>query len=112
MADADRSIPTRSREIVNSRDRRTCVRCACPGREWHHRRSRSVRGEHRHCPCNGVLLCHSCHVWVHKNPADAQEVGLIVSRYEDEPFTVPVRTVYGVTWQTCDGLRESHAVLT
>ncbi len=106
MADPNRSIPTKSREIINDRDRHTCVRCACPGREWHHRRSRSVRGPHRHCPCNGVLLCGECHKWVHRNPTEAMEAGLIVSRWEDDPWAVPVTTVYGVTFQTCDGLRE------
>jgi hypothetical protein len=48
------SIPTASREAVKSRDTGRCVRCWGVGSEWHHRRSRSVRDEHRHCPCGST----------------------------------------------------------
>jgi len=106
VADPNRSIPTKSREIVRKRDRGTCVRCGLPGREWHHRRSRSVRGDHRHCPCNGVTLCHVDHKWVHSNPIEAMALGLIVSRWVDNPSNVPVSTVYGLAMQDCEGERK------
>lgn len=71
----------------------TCVRCFVPTEvgQWHHRRSRSVRDVHRHCTCVGIWLCVADHQWVHANPFEARQSGLIVSRHEREPFTVPFR---------------------
>jgi 5-methylcytosine-specific restriction protein A len=80
-------IPERSRNLVIARDRSRCVRCAAPclPGEWHHRRSRSVRDSITHSPANGILLCHTCHVWVHAHPFEARASGYIVSRYAN-PF--------------------------
>lgn len=78
-------IPALSRALVKNREMAACARCgAGAGKRghWHHRRSRSVKDEHQHCPCNGVYLCPTCHAWAHANPFDARAVGLIVSRYE------------------------------
>ena len=90
-------IPPLSRRLVKTRDRGRCLRCGSPTRygEWHHRRSRSVKGLHRHSACNGVWLCHTCHRQVHKQPLDAKADGFIVSRYVDNPGEVPVKAWHG-----------------
>lgn len=61
------------------------------GTAWHHRRSRSVRDDHQHCPCNGITLCATCHAWVHAHPLDARRGGWIVSRAEPTPWKVPCK---------------------
>lgn len=98
-------IPALSRRLVKTRDKGRCVRCGCPTREgeWHHRRSRRVSGKHRHCACNGVWLCHTCHVAVHQNPEDARLYGFIVSQFVKDPGTIPVLTWYGVVTMDCQG---------
>lgn len=62
-----------------------------------------MRDEHTHCPCNGVLLCNTCHEWVHRHPFDARGQGLIVSRAERNPGAVPVTAYYGTLRLECDG---------
>lgn len=88
-------IPNASRIIVRGRDLHRCCRCLAPvpagAGHWHHRRSRSVRDEHQHAPCNGVWLCATCHTWVHGHPFEARRVGFIVSRYSI-PCETPVFT--------------------
>lgn len=98
-------IPQRSRDLVKARDRFRCVRCLvpAPNGHWHHRRTRLVRDEHQHCPCNGVWLCPACHAWVHQHPAEAREAGLIVYRSVSEPATVPVTTPLGLRVHDCGG---------
>jgi 5-methylcytosine-specific restriction protein A len=98
-------IPALSRTLVKEREQRRCARCSVASNRghWHHRRSRSVRDDHRHCPCNGVWLCATCHQWVHANPLMARIDGFIVSRHVAEPFTVPVATPLGWRWQDCEG---------
>lgn len=88
------AIPEKSRGLVKARDRYLCVRCGCRGGEWHHRRSRSVVDACTHCPCNGILLCKTCHEWVHKNPFLARASGWIVSKYQT-PIEQEVQTVSG-----------------
>jgi hypothetical protein len=78
-----------------------CFRCGGPGSDWHHRRSRRVRAGHRHCACNGVLLCRTCHSWAHSEVSEAQAAGLIVSQWVDEPFLVPVHNVPWSWWELC-----------
>lgn len=92
-------IPTQSRTLVRQRDADTCVMCLVVlggGGHWHHRRTRSVNDEHRHCPCVGVILCSACHRKVHANPAASRLTGLIVSRYEANPSEIPFRS--GPIW--------------
>jgi hypothetical protein len=89
--------------LVAVRQARRCLRCGTPGSDWHHRRGRSVKDAHQHCPCNGVLLCKSCHDWAHAHPFDARRVGFIVSRSEPEPGRAPVRTYHGVIVLDCVG---------
>lgn len=100
----DTEIPPFSRTLVIEREKGRCARCgvAVARGHWHHRRSRSVHGEHRHCPCNGVWLCPTCHTWVHANPLMARQTGFIVSRHA-EPYEVPVTTPWGVRWNDCEG---------
>lgn len=95
-------IPTSSRKAVRERDRDRCVRCGGAGSAWHHRRSRSVRDEHTHHPGNGVLLCKTCHDWVHGHPAAAMDDGLILSRHEAEPCTRPWKGITGWWQPECD----------
>lgn len=82
-----------SRLLVRTRDFSRCVRCKTPlasgAGEWHHRRSRSVRDECQHASCNGILLCGTCHAWVHAHPFAARAKGWIVSRFA-KPCEVPV----------------------
>lgn len=75
-------IPKLSRAVVMKRADLRCERCGTgtnPG-HWHHRRSRSVKDDHTHCPCNGVLLCPTCHSQVHATPFSSRGEGFIVSR--------------------------------
>lgn len=85
-------IPTAARHAVRQRDLVRCARCGSNATvgQWHHRRSRWVRDEHTHHPCNGLWLCADCHSWCHHNPTEAKASGWIVSRYVAEPGSVPV----------------------
>lgn len=103
MGDPDRDIPQESRTLVEGREAGRCLRCLGRGRDWHHRRSRRVRAGHRHCACNGVLLCRTCHSWAHANPDEAQATGFVVSQWVDEPLMVPVFSGTGWWQVTCDG---------
>lgn len=104
MPDEDREIPEESRRLVEQRENMRCISCMARGYEWHHRRSRRVREAHRHCACNGVLLCRSCHIAAHSHHESGRDRGLIVSQWVDEPFMVPVVDAMGRFWQlTCDG---------
>lgn len=96
-------IPPESREAVEKRDGYRCVRCAGKGSEWHHRRSRRVRDEYTHSPSNGVLLCSVCHRWAHANPVKAMRVGIILTQWEPDPESAPVRTWRGWMTMKCDG---------
>ena len=97
-------IPSESRRILRRRDAAMCVRCfSSVALEWHHRRTRNVVDRHQHCACNGVLLDHTCHQWVHKNPEEARVRGLIVSSFIAEPFTVPLLSFGQWRALQCDG---------
>lgn len=86
-------IPDINRILVRARELHLCARCSAPAMygHWHHRRTRSVKDDHQHCPCNGILLCAACHQWVHAYPLGAKATGHIVSRYIAQPFTAPFR---------------------
>lgn len=101
------SIPANSRRLVETRDAYHCVRCGIPtmAGQWHHRRSRSVRDEHQHCPCNGIWLCATCHKWVHEHPFEARGHGWIVSRHK-LPNAEPLQNMrFGWVMLTCSGKR-------
>lgn len=108
MSGRGNEIPSASRVAVRERSRGRCERCGGPGAQWHHRRSRSVRGEHRHCPCNGLWLCPTCHRYAHANPHAAIEEGLIVPRYATEPGGWSFQHYQGRRmWLGCDGSIEA-----
>jgi hypothetical protein len=97
-----------ARTAVRERDLERCVRCAGPGQEIHHRRSRSVKGVHRDCVCNLILLCgwgnHTgCHGYVHAHPEESRGAGLIVSRHVLEPTSIPLVMWNGEIVIRCDG---------
>lgn len=98
-------IPTRSRALVIARARDRCERCGVlmTVGHWHHRRSRSVRDDHTHCPCNGVWLCRGDHEWVHAHPMEARQGGFILSRVTAIPAVEPVETPWGMRLHSCDG---------
>jgi 5-methylcytosine-specific restriction endonuclease McrA len=99
------SIPASSRAIVKARSLGRCERCGVPTTygEAHHRRSRSVADEHRHCPCVLVWLCGTCHRWAHAHPLKARETGVIVSKFIINPYTVPMATPWGTRLHNCEG---------
>jgi 5-methylcytosine-specific restriction protein A len=99
-------IPTASRQQVRRRDGNRCFRCGAPTLhgEWHHRRSRSIRDEHTHHPCNGILLCGTCHRWVHAHPLLARISGWIVSRHTALPGDVAAVSHRGSLFLKCDGM--------
>jgi hypothetical protein len=95
--------------VVQVRDMHRCGRCGMAGNNWHHRRSKSIRDGHTHCPCNGVWLCGTgstgCHGWVHANPFVSRKNGWIVSRHEAVPGSIPMLSAMHKTWVwlDCDG---------
>lgn len=103
MSDPDRDIPAESRLLVEQRQNLRCMRCGGKGADMHHRRSRRVRADHRHDPCNLVLLDRSCHRWAHANPDEARVTGFVVSQWVDEPFLVPVMNPWGWWQLQCNG---------
>lgn len=102
------SIPPKSRAQVKGRAQHRCERCGvpAPNGQWHHRRSRRVNQPHRHCACNGVWLCGTCHRTVHGGTEAAQvrADGWIVSQWAKRPGDIPVTTVWGKRFHDCDGL--------
>ena len=56
-----------------------CQRCGIYNEyvDTHHIYTRSHRPDLKHEVSNGVALCRSCHSWVHHNPREAAEIGLL-----------------------------------
>lgn len=102
----------RAREQVGLRSHHTCERCLVPAPQGHlhHRRSRSVRGQHCHCPCNMVWLCPTCHADVHATPFQAVKDGWIVSRHIIEPTAIAVRSTFEERVLFCTGGFSTRAV--
>lgn len=98
-------IPQEARAQVEGRDLRRCVRCGSTNAPaWHHRqRRRDGDREHQHCACNGVLLCPTCHSWVHNHPFEARRFGFIVSAYQSRPGQSPVTAHFGTILLDCEG---------
>lgn len=96
-------IPLTCRTLVRDREDRRCERCNGSGQQWHHRRSRGVVRPHRHCPCNGIWLCPTCHRWAHGNPVLARNNGIILERSEELPYELPVLTWAGWRYHLCGG---------
>lgn len=99
-------IPLTSRAKVRERETERCARCYGRGAQWHHRRSRRVVRPHRHCPCNGIWLCPTCHRYLHSNPVSARNLGFILEQWEDNPYELPILTWWGWRYHLCDGTYE------
>src|SRR5699024_902708 len=63
--------------------------CNTRGEHLHHRKLRSRGG--RHTVPNLILVCHRCHDHLHRNVAEATDLGLIVSTYADPALVHVVR---------------------
>jgi hypothetical protein len=50
-----------------------------------------------------VWLCATCHAWAHAHPSDAREAGYLMSRFVNEPWTVPFKTPLGWRLPDCQG---------
>lgn len=104
MSKGQDRIPTASRLAVQARDKGRCLRCTGRATETHHRRSRGVRDEHRDCVCNLAALCRDDHHdFAHKYPAAARGEGYVISKFNQEPWLVPVSTPSGWIYLNCDG---------
>lgn len=85
------AIPMSVRKFVTDRDR-LCVRCGGAPSDIHHRQRRREGG---HALCNVVRLCRTCHSWAHAHPEEARKTGFIVSLYEDDVTSVPIKAFWG-----------------
>lgn len=83
------------REALSRTWQGRCWRCGGVGSDYAHRRPRGVRDAHTACFCNATWLCRVCHRWSHNNPVASLELGITVSRYEAEPFTIPITLLTG-----------------
>jgi hypothetical protein len=92
-----------ARKAVYVRSRGRCEGCGGTATDYSHRRTVAVRGQHQWCPCNALHLCRTCHRWAHDNPEAARERGWHVSRYVDDPGTVPAVTIAGTFILDCEG---------
>lgn len=68
------------------------------GMERHHRQRRRDGGDRL---ANVLAVCPRHHQWVTEHPEQARENGWIVSAYEPDPGTVPVR-IGGYWWTLRD----------
>ncbi len=84
-------IPDLATALIRVRDRDRCQRCGGGASDRHHRQRRRDGG---HGAGNLVLMCRTCHGWVHGNPIKAQETGFIV-KFADNYLTVPIKTYAG-----------------
>lgn len=103
MSKGQDRIPTASRLAVQARDKGRCVMCGGQGSEWHHRRTRATKDQHRHEACNGIWLCKTDHDFAHSHPLEARASGWIVSKFISDPSSVPVETWHGLVYLTCEG---------
>lgn len=94
---AKRHNPPMTDELYNLVMDRAQGRCeaAVPGvctrqhpSEAHHRQLRSGGGKNLAENLAGV--CHLCHGYFHRNPAEARENGWIVSKFVTDPGRVPM----------------------
>lgn len=94
-----------AREAVFARSRLRCEVCGGRASDYSHRRTRAVRGEHQHCPCNALAACRTCHRRMHDGPEAARFRGWHVSSAEAEPGSVPVYLPFRQGWFLlgCDG---------
>lgn len=92
MVSADRRWSTTKR-MVDSRENGTCLKCSQPGTDVHHRIVRGMGGTKNEAVAYGlanlILLCRSCHNWVHGHPTESYKLGFLVHSWDD-PEEVPV----------------------
>lgn len=89
-------IPQETTDAILLRDKGRCLRCGGVGSERSHRRSRRIRDEHTHCPCNVNLLCHTCHAdFIGAQQIEARKSGLLLHSTVAVPAHVPVQTYMG-----------------
>lgn len=70
---------------VRLKDDYTCQKCGIRQDfiHTHHVATRSRRPDLKHEVSNGKCLCFTCHEWVHNNPKEATELGLLsIETYE------------------------------
>lgn len=105
MSTGSSGFTQKTRTLIRWRAAHRCERCGVPSPngQAHHRRSRRVVGPHRHCVCNGMWLCRTCHTQVHGNVNQSRKEGWIVSQWAKQPAEIPVTTTWGKRFHDCDG---------
>lgn len=88
---------------MKQRDHGLCFRCGDPGVQWHHRRTRQRKDYHRHCACNGLWVCSTCHLWIHEHTQYARDRGWILLPSTPFPGGVPALSRTGPARLFCDG---------
>lgn len=88
-----RRFPEAVAEAVTARAGGNCeswIEGVCIGKteHMHHRQLKSGGG--KDTPANVIHICQPCHTHIHAEPNFAKEHGWIVSRYVDDPASVPV----------------------
>jgi hypothetical protein len=82
-------IPQAMRLLVFEREQGRCFACGMRGYEMSHRRPRGIRDGFEHAAFNILLFCRTCHIWLHGHTTEAHEKGWAISRYEDDPASIP-----------------------
>lgn len=80
---------------VKQRDNYTCVLCGAPGEHAHHIKPVSYFYDHRYDVDNGITLCKSCHITVHRcdfiatghKLTEQQAIDMLVSRSAGDEWT-------------------------
>lgn len=85
-------IPQSVRTAVRVRERQRCLRCGVEGNDIHHRQRRREAG---HTMWTCILLCRTCHKWVHANPARARLTGFIISAHDPAGWERPIKAYWG-----------------
>jgi len=86
-----------------------CERCGIWTKEpqLHHRRPRGSGGTRRpstNLAANGLVLCRLCHMWVERNRAESEDLGLLISQHTtEEPCEIPAVLRYGTVLMDNDG---------
>lgn len=89
LAKARRAVYVRSQGLCEAR---CCDGCTGQYEQAHHRRRRSQGGNDT--PANLVAICGPCHDYIHRHPAEAEELGLLKrSSFDPAPGLVRVEKV-------------------